>query len=208
MKVPKSVARNHASAALALLACFASVSPSASARTKDRAVKPASQPASVIAHLPLPGPSASELVLQERGNKQYLYVEQTSHEGFAIVNVTKPSQPTVIKREPWPNEASTGKLQMVGGRLALAEAPEASVAALVSRTRTLNVLDLNDPANPRTILSFSGVTSTLADDARNLVYITNSDGLWILKVQPEQPAFDEPHACLTEDATNDLASCQ
>jgi hypothetical protein len=206
MKVPKSVARNNASVALALLACFAAVSPSASA--KDRAVKPVVQPASVIAHLPLPGPSVSELVLQQRGGKQYLYVEQTSHEGFAIVDVTKPNQPNVIKREAWPNEASTGKLQMVGGRLALAEAPEASVAALVSRAQTLNVLDLNDPANPRTILSLSGVTSTLADDAHNLIYITNSDGLWILKVQAEQPAFDEPHACLTEDATNDLASCQ
>jgi hypothetical protein len=208
MKAFKSVVLNHASAALALLACFAAVSPSASASTKDRAVKPAVQPASVIAHLPLPGPSVSELVLQQRGNKQYLYVEQASHEGFAIVDVTKPSQPNVIKREFWPNEASTGKLQMVGGRLALAEAPEASVAALVSRTQTLKVLDLNDPANPRTILSLSGVTSTLADDARNLVYITNGDGLWVLKVQPEQAAFDEPRPCLTEDATNDLASCQ
>jgi hypothetical protein len=206
MKVSKSVVLNHASAALALLACFAANSPSAS--TKDRAVKPVVQPASVIAHLPLPGPSVSELVLQQRGNKQYLYVEQSSHEGFAIVDVTKPNQPNVIKREAWPNEASTGTLQMVGGRLALAEAPEASVAALVSRTETLNVLDLNDPANPRTILTLSGVTSTLADDARNLIYITNSDGLWILKLQPEQAAFDEPRACLTEDATNDLASCQ
>jgi len=99
-------------------------------------------------------------------------------------------------------------LQMVGGRVAFAEAPETSTEEAVSRTETLNVLDLNDPANPRTILSLSGVTSTLTDDARNLVYITNSDGLWILKVQPEQATFDEPHACLTEDATNDLASCQ
>lgn len=208
MKASKSVALNHVSAALALLACFAAVSPSATASTKDRAVKPVVQPASVIAHLPLPGPSVSELALQQRGNKQYLYLEQASHEGFAIVDVTKPNQPNIIKREAWPNKASTGKLQILGGRVALAEAPETSTEEIVSRTTTLNVLDLNDPANPRTILSLSGVTSTLADDAHNLIYITNSDGLWIVKVQPEQAAFDEPHACLTEDATNDLASCQ
>jgi hypothetical protein len=206
MKVTKYVVRKHAGAALALFACFAAISPSASA--KDRAVKPVVQPASVIAHLPLPGPSVTELALQQRGNKQYLYVEQASHEGFAIVDVTKPNQPNIIKREAWPNEASTGTLQMVGGRLALAEAPDTFVAEPVSRTETLNVLDLNDPANPRTILRLSGVTSTLADDAHNLIYITNSDGLWILKIQSEQAAFDEPHACRTEDATNDLASCQ
>lgn len=107
----------------------------------------------------------------------------------------------------WPNEASTGRLQMVGGRLALAEAPDAATAETISRTETLKVLDLSDPANPRTILTFSGVTSTLADDARNLVYITNSDGLWILKHAPEQAMPWDAHACRSEDASSDTASC-
>jgi len=78
----------------------------------------------------------------------------------------------------------------------------------VSRAETLKVLDLTDPANPKTILSFSGVTSTLADDARNLVYIANGDGLWILKYPPQQPIFSAPRGCRTEDAFNELASCQ
>jgi len=129
-------------------------------------------------------------------------------EGFAIVDVTKPNQPNVIKREAWPNEASAGKLQMVGGGLALVEAPDAATAETVSRPETLKVLDLSDPTNPRTILSFSGVTSTLADDARNLVYITNSDGLWILKHQPEQAMPSETRGCLSEDVFNEFASCQ
>jgi hypothetical protein len=161
----------------------------------------------VIAHLPLPGGPVNELVLQQRGSKQYLYVEQNSSEGVAIVDVTAPSQPNIIKRGAWPNAFSTWKLQMVGSRLALAEAPDTGTAETVSRTGTLKVLDLNDPANPKTILSLSGVTSTLADDARNLVYIANNDGLWILKVQPEQAPY-EARACLSEDAFNEFASCQ
>jgi hypothetical protein len=147
------------------------------------------------------------LALQQHGSKQYLYVEQGSRDGFAIVDVTKPDQPSVIRSEVWPNEASTGRLQMVGGRLALAEAPDAATAETISRTETLKVLDLSDPANPRTILTFSGVTSTLADDARNLVYITNSDGLWILKHAPEQAMPWDTHACRSEDASSDTASC-
>jgi hypothetical protein len=202
--VPKSIVQNPASVVLALLACSVAISPSANA--KHGAVKPAVQPAAVIAHLALPGASVSQLVLQEYGGKQYLYVAQASKQGFAIVDVTKPSQPNVIKREAWPNKASTGKLQVVGGQLALAEA--ADTATVESRTETLTVLDLSDPANPRTILTFTGVTSTLADEARNLVYITNSDGLWILKHQPEQAVPSEARGCLTEDAFDDLASCQ
>jgi hypothetical protein len=206
MKVaPKSIVEKHAAAVVVLLACVAAISPGAPA--KHRGAKPAPQPASVIGHLALPGAAVSELVLQQHGSKQYLYVEQASKEGFAIVDVTKPEQPNVIRSEAWPNQASTGKLQMVAGRLALAEAPEIATAETVSSTETLKVLDLSDPTNLRTILTFSGVTSTLADDERNLVYITNSDGLWILKHQPEQGMSSANRGCSSEDAFNDVASC-
>jgi len=204
--VIKSMGQKHAIAAAAVLAIFVAISPGASA--KHRVAKPALEPASVIAHLPLTGASVSQLMLQQHGSKQYLYVEQASKEGFAIVDVTKPDHPNVIRSESWPNEASTGRLEMVAGRLALAEASETAAAETVSRTETLKVLDLSDPANPRTILTFSGVTSTLADEARNLVYITNSEGLWILRHQSEQATSWEPRACRSEDASNDVASCQ
>ena len=202
----KAIVRTQAGAALVFLAFLAVTAPNADA--KHRARKPTVQPAPLIAHLPLGGGSVSQMFLREQGGLQYLYIGQTSKDGVAIVDVTKPNQPSIVKRVAWPNEASTGKLQMVGGGLALANAPDTATAETVSRTDTLKVLDLNDPANPRTILSLSGVTSTLADDARNLVYIANNDGLWILKVQPEQAASYEPRACLSEDAFNEFASCQ
>ncbi|MGA7918633.1 MAG: hypothetical protein WCA38_03105 [Candidatus Acidiferrales bacterium] len=202
--VSKSIVQKQAAAAAALLAFFVVMSPGASA--KHRAAKPALPPASVVAHLTLNAAAVSQLELQQHGNKQYLYVEQASKEGLAIVDVTKPDQPILIKSDAWPNQASTGKLQLVSGQLALAEASGTATAETIS-TETLKVLDLSDPANPRTILTFSGVTSTLADDARSLVYITNSDGLWILKHQSEQE-MSQTHACSSEDASNDVASCQ
>jgi hypothetical protein len=204
--ISRSIVEKQAAAVAALLAFFMAISPGASA--KHRAAKPAPQPASVIAQLALPGAAVSQLELQQHGNKQYLYVEQASKEGFAIVDVTKPDQPNVIRSEAWPNHASTGKLQMVSSRLALAEATDTAMPETNSSSETLKVLDLSDPANPRTILTFSGVTSTLADDARSLVYVTNSEGLWILKHLSEQQMSSEPHACSSEDASNDVASCQ
>jgi len=207
MKVAsKSIVQKQAAAVAALLAFFVVMSAGASA--KYRAAKPAQPPASVVAHLTLHGAVVSQLELQQHGNNQYLYVEQASKEGFAIVDVTKPDQPKLIKSEAWPNQAPTGKLQMVSGRLALAEASDTATLETVSSTETLKVLDLSDPANPRTILTFSGVTSTLADAARSLVYITNSDGLWILKHQSEQEMSYQTHACSSDDASNDVASCQ
>jgi len=184
----KATALNAASAALALLTLFAAMAPSAIA--KPRPVKPAEQPATVIAHLLLPGAPASQMFVLEHGGKQYLYIEQASKEGLVIVDVTKPNEPSVIKRVAWPNEASTGKLQMVGAGLALATAPDGG-SGLVGGypTQSVRVLDLSDPANPRALQSFSGVTSVLEDDVRNLIYITNNEGLWVLRHKQEQPAF-------------------
>ena len=148
--------------------------------------------------------------LQENGGKQYLYISANSSQGVTVVDVTNPSQRNVIRQLAWPNQASSGRLQLVSGGLALAEGPDSGSMATdpVPSTRTVKVLDLRDPANPRAILSFSGVTSTLNDEAHNLVYITNSEGLWIVRNTQGLVAFARPHACTSDDAYNDVASCQ
>jgi hypothetical protein len=206
--IHKAIAREHIGTALLLLTFLAAAVPGATA--KHRAVKSPVQPAAVIAHLELPGASVSQLVLQEHDNKQYLYIAQASQGGFAIVDVTKPDQPNVIKHLAWPNETPTGRLQLISGGLALAEGPDSDpmVAAPPVSTRTVKVFDFSDPANPRAVLSFSGVTSTFADDAHNLIYITNGEGLWILRNNQALAAAAKHHTCTSDDAYNDVARCQ
>ena len=206
--IHRAIAREHTCNALVLLAFLAATAPGADA--KHRAVKPSEQPATVVAHVALSGASTSQIDLQENGGKQYLYIATNSHKGFTVVDVTNPDQPNIIKRLAWPNEASTGKLQMVSGALALAEGPDSDSAAAdpAPPTRTVKVLDLSDPANPRAVLSFTGVTSTLEDEARNLVYITNGEGLWILRNNQALAEAAKRHACTSDDAYNEVASCQ
>jgi len=172
-----------ASAALALLTLFVARAPGAMAKPR-----PAKQPATVIGHLLLAGAAVRQMFVEERGSKQYLYIEQASQEGFVIIDVTKPSQPKFIQQVAWPNQASAGKLQMIGVGLALAIAADGEAGRLGRDypTQSVKVLDLTDPANPQTLQSFSGVTSMVADDGRDLIYIANSEGLWILK-QKQQP---------------------
>src|SRR5271156_2259778 len=85
--------------AVAALAFFMAIAPGAGA--KHRASNAAQQPVTIIAHLPLTGASVSQLVLQQRGSKQYLYLQQASKDGFAIVDVTRPDQPNVLRSEAW-----------------------------------------------------------------------------------------------------------
>jgi len=191
------------SAVLALVSIFFTAAPRAKAKRREGNSSPG--PGVVLAHLQIPGASASQLVLNLQGAKQYLYLEQGS-EGFAVVDVTQPSQPSVVKRRALANEASTRELHMIGPRLALADAQNDATSEPVHGS-TLLLLDLSDPASPRNIQTFTGVTSILSDGARGLTYIADRDGLWILKVA-EPAAADELRACSSDDASNEVASCE
>lgn len=174
---------------------------------------------SVIAHLSLSGAPVTRMFLEEEGGRQYLYIQQPSKEGFTIVDVTKPNKPNVIKRTILPNATASGNLQMVDGGIAIAEtrdkSPEtegpgkepatakAGGTAKPHIPETIRVLDVSDPANPRTLKTFEGVTSILPDSGHHLIYITNNEGLWILRHQHERPR----HLCDSEEVFSPIANC-
>jgi hypothetical protein len=155
--------------------------------------KPTDVPATVIAHLPLPQATGSQMLLQKENAKEYLYVQQAAKQGFMIVDVTRPEKPSLLKRTAESNQSTAGNLQMVSPDVAIAEAPEKTPATLTSSshpTETVRVLDLSDPRNPKTLETFNKVTSILPDGGHGLIYLTNNEGLWILRYN--RPSLLEP----------------
>src|SRR5579863_411741 len=150
-------------------------------------------PATVIAHLPLPQATGNQMLLQKENGKQYLYVQQAAKQGFMVVDVSKPDKPSLLKRTAESNQATSGNLEMVSPDVAIAEAPEKTPTTLTSSSRateTVRVLDLSDPRNPKTLETFNKVTSLLPDGGHGLLYLTNNEGLWILRYN--HPSFLEP----------------
>jgi hypothetical protein len=164
------------------------------ANTSEKpASKPTDLPATVIAHLALPQATGTQMLLQKEEAKQYLYVQQAAKQGFMVVDVSKPERPTLLKRTAESNQATAGDLQMVSPDVAIAEAPEKTPTTLTSSnhpTETVRVLDLSDPRNPKTLETFNKVTSLLPDGGNGLIYLTNNEGLWILRYN--RPALLEP----------------
>src|ERR1700693_25651 len=122
----------------------------------------AEEPAKVIAHITLPGTAVRQMFLQHHDGKQYLYLQQGAH--FTVVDVTDPKNPTIVERV-----ASRGGLEWIQSGLALTVAPEkgsTSPQPTTVPTQVVKVMDLGDPKHPRTIQTFSGVTSVLPDDTR------------------------------------------
>lgn len=166
--------------------------------------KPTEVPAEVIAHLPLKDAPGSEMLLQTKGDKQYLYVQKASKQGYMVVDVSKPSIPSLLNVNVT-GDATAGTLQMAGPDAALAEVPDKNGTGLlhstVSPTATVKLLDLTDPAHPKVLQTFNGVTGTLQDPKRALIYLANKDGLWVLR--HSRPALSPARAkrkCGSEDA--------
>lgn len=167
--------------------------PAALGASEETTAKPTDVPATVIAHLPLPQATGNQLLLQKENGKQYLYVQQAGKQGFMVVDVSKPEQPSLLKRAAESNQATSGNIEMVSPDVAIAQAPEKTPTTLTSSnhpTETVRVLDLSDPRNPKTLETFNKVTSLLPDGGHGLIYLTNDDGLWILRYN--RPSRLEP----------------
>ena len=163
------------------------------AASDQPAPKPTDVPATVIAHLALPQATGNQMLLQRENAKLYLYVQQAGKQGFMVVDVSRPEKPSLLKRTAESNQSTSGNLQMVSPDVAIAEAPERTPTTLTSSNRpteTVRVLDLSDPRNPKTLETFNKVTSMLPDGGHSLIYLTNNEGLWILRYS--HPSLLEP----------------
>ena len=77
-----------------------------------------------------------------------------------------------------------------------AQAPNRTGSPTIRAPESVRLLDVSDPAHPRTVQMFDGVTSIVRDDARNLIYLANADGIWILS----HNQVLRRHLCSSSDA--------
>ena len=175
------------------------------AGASDSDSNPSYLQAKVIAHLPLSS-GIRQMFLQQEGNKQFLYVQQPSQQGVTVIDITKPERPKVVNQLPLEN------LTMVNFGLAIFEMPQSSATAGAPLAtgnaeggvlESVRVLDVSDPAHPRTVKNFDGVTSILQDSAQNLLYVANGDGVWIVSHQQVLPR----HKCSSSDVISPMSNC-
>jgi hypothetical protein len=188
MKQMKGIRKSRLLALLSVSGILA-FSPAIGANTK---AKPKEVPARVIAHIPLPTASGSQMVLQRGDNKQYLYIQAASKQGYTIVEVTKPEFPSIVNPSAGSKDTPTGKLDIVGADVGISQVPNGDAKTTIrsgdNPTETVKILDLSDPAHPKVLQTFNNVTSMLPDGGRGLIYLTNNEGLWVLKYTREERA--------------------
>jgi len=147
--------------------------------------------------------------LQE-GGRQFLYVQQSPQQGVTVIDITKPERPKVV------NQVHLENLTIVSFGLAISETPKnpATWGASLGdgnaegspgddALESVRVLDVSDPAHPRSVRDFDGVTSILQDSVRNLLYVANGAGVWIVSHQQVLRS----HECSSSDTISPLPNC-
>lgn len=200
--MPKKIARKQATVIAVVAFSVAMLTVSMAAQAPDSN----GQSAVIVAHLPLSGPPARQMFLQRQGGRLFLYVDQGDVAGAAVVDVTKPSHPDVVSHATWPARVANGQEQNLGSGLAISEQPEGTLSRQ-PKSETLNVLDVTDLKHPQILQTFYGVTSALPDAARNLIFVANGDGLWIVRHRVGQGAYAMRHLCTSEAALTPDPDC-
>jgi len=150
---------------------------------KSGSTPPAPDRIDVIAHLPLSGGPVTQLTIGTHWRKNYLYVNHGPAGAVTILDVTNPAAPADAGELDLPKQEAGGNLSAVIGTAALiASSPSATTEQ--TALQTVTVMNFADPEHPTVAREFPRVTSILKDTSRGLIYLVNSDGLWVLQAEP------------------------
>jgi hypothetical protein len=134
------------------------------------------KPANIVAHVQLSGGPVTRMLLVKKDGKEYLLVGLNSTTDVAVFDVSNPDRPRAIDTNSSASGAPSAEVKVIADTLTLFGSSDAGTSSA---------------ANSKDMRSFSGVTASMKDKARGLMYVTNGDGLWIVKTKQrvEQESF-------------------
>ena len=132
----------------------------------------------VVGHLALSGAAVTNLQLLDDLTRCLIEVTDGNTHTLNIVDVADATHPRLVRQIRKTTNLRDARLQVAVGDAALFES---SPAVAQPMPRTITIVNVADPENPKTMRRFTDVTSVLPDRSRGLIYLTNPDGLWILQ---------------------------
>jgi hypothetical protein len=162
-KLSKGLCRS----AIAIVAIGIAAAPAIHAKPNSN--KTADKPANVVAHVQLSGGPVTRMLLVKKNGNEYLVLGLNSSTNVAILDVSEPGNPHTINTAAKAGGAPSAEVKVVADTLTFFGTSDGPVSG----------------SNPKEIRSLSGVTASMIDKARGLIYVTNGDGLWIVKTKQQ-----------------------
>jgi hypothetical protein len=134
----------------------------------------------LIGHLPLPETTVNRITAASDPTRQLLQLTDSVHGTLTEVDVAQPARPKLLGQSKLPGELAHANVQIRMGDAALLTVSDND--STHADPQSLTLVSFADPSNPKTLQTFEGVTAVWSDRERELVYLSNADGLWILEV--------------------------
>lgn len=148
----------------------------------------------VVGHIPLTNGPVTRFLTTQHYSSEYLYAERDSGKNVMLIDVTKANQPSVLADLSHASDSGPDNLAVVAGTAALVTS-EPTATASTPTNQTVKIMDFSDPQNPQIAREFTGVTAMSRDDRRGVIFVANTDGIWILQEHfAEDPKVEKAYA--------------
>jgi len=151
----------------------------------------------VVGHIPLTDGPVGRFLATQHYSSYYLYAESDAGKGVTLIDVTNAGKPSVLANVPYSSGGSDSLAVVAGTAALVTSAPAATASATTASAapQTIRIMDLSDPRNPRVAREFTGVTAMSRDDRRGLIFVANTEGIWILRQHLAQdPEVEKAYA--------------
>lgn len=135
----------------------------------------------VVAHINLPGDTIVRFIPTQHYRRDYLYAEHQSGRTVTLLDITNVDHPAVLAEMSDPSGSSDSIVSATGNAALVAANNQAAQA--LSSPQTFRILNFADPLHPVVQQEFRNVTAMTRDDRRGLIFLANSEGVWILQQQ-------------------------
>lgn len=183
------------SVALVLLGALALAS-SAHAKDKKAKIAPAApkDEIEVVGHIPATNGPVQGFFTTQHYSSYYLYAQHQAGQNVTLIDVTNSAHPALLADVAYTPGGESESLSVVAGTAALVTSqPVSSAASTVPQN--IKIMDFSDPQNPKVAHEFTGVTAMTRDEHRGLIFVANTDGIWILHQRlAEDPAVEKAYA--------------
>jgi hypothetical protein len=147
----------------------------------------ASKSPEIVAHVPLSSAATVQMFTRRDGKgRLYLYALHPAGAAVSVVDITNAAKPALVNQVAYSGTTtpanSYGNVETIGTNTALVELTDQTASSSnPAPAKTVALLDISDPAAPHITLRFAGVTAVARDDSRSLLFIANTEGLWIVR---------------------------
>jgi hypothetical protein len=131
----------------------------------------------VVAHLALTSGPVTHFLETQHYRRNYLYAEGSGGSTVTLIDVTDISRPTIVSTSSSAS-GTTNVITAAGTAALVSESPAATTTSATGKR--FRIMSFADPQHPTVKQEFANVSAVSRDESRGLIFVANSQGIWVL----------------------------